>query len=124
MRHLSELQFAAVDGNGLRGRTCYAGLDLSSNIDVTALVLVFPPEVEKDSFAVLCRFWIPEENMLERVRKDRVPYDVWVRQGFMTATPGNVIDYEFILAEVDELMQAYEVKEIARTLEDSAAENG
>lgn len=102
-----------VDAAGLRGRVCYGGLDLSSNVDVTALAMVFPPETEEEPYRALLRFWIPQENMLERVRKDRVPYDVWVRQGFMAATPGNVIDYGFILAEVDELMRAYDVREIA-----------
>lgn len=103
----------AVDAAGLRGRTCYAGLDLSSNIDITALVLVFPPQADGDDYAVLCRFWIPEDNMHERTHRDRVPYEAWVRQGFVTATPGNVIDYEWILAQVDEDMQAYDLKEIA-----------
>jgi phage terminase large subunit-like protein len=103
----------AVDADGLRGRTCYGGLDLSSTTDVTALVYVFPPQTDEDDYQVLCRFFIPEESMHERVRRDRVPYDAWVRQGFITATPGNVIDYEWILAQVDEDMQAYDVKQIA-----------
>jgi phage terminase large subunit-like protein len=103
----------AVDANGLRGRTCYGGLDLSSNTDVSALVLVFPPETEQDAYQVLCRFWIPEDNMHERTHKDRVPYEAWVRQGYVEATPGNVIDYEYVLAAVDEIMQAYDLREIA-----------
>jgi phage terminase large subunit-like protein len=103
----------AVDANGLRGRRCYGGLDLSSNTDITALVLVFPPETEEDAYQALCRFWIPEDNIYERSHKDRVPYEAWVRQGYIEATPGNVIDYEWILAQVDEDMQAYDVREIA-----------
>jgi len=103
----------AVDADGLRGRTCYAGLDLSSNVDISALVLVFPPQADDDLYQILCRFWIPEEAMIERARRDRVPYPVWVRQGFIKATPGNVIDYDFILAEIDELAQAYDIVEIA-----------
>jgi len=104
---------AMVDAEGLRGRTCYAGLDLSSNTDVSALDLVFPPQAEGDDYQVLCRFWIPEESMQERVHNDRVPYDAWVRQGYVTATPGNVIDYGYILAQIDEDMQAYDVQELA-----------
>lgn len=100
----------AVDPNGLRGRTCFGGLDLSSTTDVTALVLVFPPEVDGDDFQVLCRFWIPEENVEERVHRDKVPFDAWIRNGFVVATPGNVVDYDYVLAEVDELMQSYDVK--------------
>ncbi len=102
-----------VDPAGLRGRTCYAGLDLSSTTDVSALVLVFPPETDADGYQVLCRFFIPEEAMVERSRRDRVPYDAWVRQGYITATPGNVIDYGFILAQIDEDAQTFDLQEIA-----------
>ena len=103
----------AVDAEGLRGRTCYAGLDLSSNTDISALLLVFPPMGDGDDYQVLCRFWIPEEAMIERSRRDRVPYDVWVRQGYITATPGNVIDYAWILHQIDEDAQAYDIQELA-----------
>lgn len=103
----------AVDAEGLRGRTCYGGLDLSSNVDVSAWVLVFPPQGEDGIYQILCRFWIPEEAMVERSRRDRVPYDVWVRQGFIQATPGNVIDYRFILAQIDQDMRTYDVHELA-----------
>jgi len=102
-----------VPEDGLRGRTCYMGLDLSSTTDISALVLVFPPEGADDPFSVVCRFWIPEESMRERSNRDRVPYDVWVRQGYMMATPGNVIDYDFILAEIDDLAQRYDIGELA-----------
>ena len=102
-----------VDPEGLRGRTCYGGLDLSSTTDVSALVWVFPPEAEGEGYQVLCRFFIPEESMRERSRRDRVPYEAWVRQGLMTATPGNVIDYSYILAQVDEDAQRYDIGEIA-----------
>lgn len=103
----------AVDAEGLRGRTCYGGLDLSSTTDISALVLVFPPTVEGDPYQVLCRFWIPEESMRLRSRRDGVHYDVWTRQGLIATTPGNVIDYDFILAEVDDLAQKYDIGEIA-----------
>lgn len=103
----------AVDADGLRGRKCYAGLDLSSTTDVSAWVLVFPPESPEDSYLVLPRFFIPQESMVERVRRDRVPYDAWVRNGYLTATHGNVIDYEFILAQVDADAQAYDIQEVA-----------
>lgn len=103
----------AVDAAGLRGRTCYGGLDLSSNIDISAFVMVFPPQSADDDYQVLCRFWIPEEAVIERSRKDRVPYDAWVRQGFIEATPGNVIDYDYILAQIDEDAQVYDLREVA-----------
>ncbi len=103
----------AVDQVGLKGRICYGGLDLSSNIDISAFVLVFPPQGEEDSYQVLCRFFIPEDAMHERTHRDRVPYEAWVRQAYITSTPGNAIDYDFILAQIDEDAQSYDLKEIA-----------
>lgn len=102
-----------IDLEVLRGRACYGGLDLSSTIDISAFVLVFPPEEKGEKFKVLCRFWIPEEAMKERSKRDRVPYDAWVREGFIEATPGDVIDYDFIVAEILELAERYDLKEIA-----------
>lgn len=103
----------AVDAEGLRGRTCYGGLDLSTTTDVSAFVLIFPPLAEGDPYQVLCRFWVPEDNMRVRSRRDRVPYDAWVRQGYISTTPGDVIDYDFIVAEIDDLAQRYDIQEIA-----------
>lgn len=103
----------AVSEDGLRGRQCFGGLDLSSTSDVTAFVLVFPPQTPEDPYQVLCRFWVPEETMRERTKRDRVLYETWVRQGYMMTTPGNVIDHDFIVSEIDELAQRYDIKEIA-----------
>lgn len=102
-----------VDPEGLRGRVCYGGLDLSSTTDISAFVLVFPPLVDDDPYQVLCRFWLPEESMHQRERRDQVPYSAWVRQGLIATTPGNVIDYDFIVAEIDDLAQRYDIAEIA-----------
>ena len=73
--------------------TPYGGLDLSSTTDITAFVLVFPPLDEEDKFYLLPYFWIPEETLDLRVRRDHVPYDVWERQGFLQTTEGNVVHY-------------------------------
>jgi len=64
----------------LEGRVCYGGLDLSSSTDITAFVLVFPPIDEDDKYYVLPYFWIPEDNIDLRVRRDHVPYDTWGKQ--------------------------------------------
>ncbi|HZU87208.1 MAG TPA: terminase TerL endonuclease subunit [Anaerolineaceae bacterium] len=103
----------SVDADGVRGRTCYAGLDLSSNTDISALVLVFPPESEDDLYQVLCRFFIPKDAIYERTHRDRVPYEAWVRQGYIHATSGNVIDYDFILSQLDQDAQTYDLREVA-----------
>lgn len=97
----------------LRGRPCYAGLDLSSNIDITSLGLVFPPLNEADLFWLLPFFWVPEARIWERSKRDRVPYDAWLRQGHIIATPGDVVDYDFIMATIDQESQVYDIREIA-----------
>lgn len=96
----------------LKGLECYAGLDLSSTTDLTALVLVFP-DYEAGTYSVLPHYWIPRDTMLEKEKKDRVPYSAWVRQGFITATDGNVIDYASIIQKLIEWRDQYEIKELA-----------
>lgn len=83
----------------------FAGLDLSSTTDISALVLLHP--YPDGTYDVEPYFWIPEANILERERRDRVPYREWVAQGLVTATPGNLIDYEFIRAKILELKDRY-----------------
>lgn len=97
----------------LRGRRGILGLDLSSTRDLTALVGVF--EDPNGSYDVLARFWLPGDNLAERVKRDRAPYDVWVREGFLTLTAGNVVDYDFILAEILALpeREGIEIVEVA-----------
>ncbi|AND85572.1 terminase large subunit [Clostridium tyrobutyricum] len=97
----------------LKGRECYGGLDLSSTNDITAFVLVFPQITEDDKYYVLPFFWIPEDNLKLRVKRDHVPYDVWKKQGFLETTEGNVIHYGFIENFIDELGTKFNIKEIA-----------
>lgn len=104
---------SAVEASSLRGRRCYGGLDLSSSIDITAWILVFPPVEKDEPYKVLCRFFVPEDNMRERSRKDRVPYEVWCREGFITSTPGNVIDYAWIIAQIERDAKEFDLQEIA-----------
>lgn len=102
-----------VNPEKLRGRECYAGLDLSSTNDITAFVLIFPPTPTDDKYYVLPYFWIPEDNLKLRVRRDHVPYDVWEKQGFIRTTEGNVIHYGFIESFIEELGKKFNIKEIA-----------
>ena len=101
-----------IDLEALKGRECWGGLDLASTADITALVLDFP---EPDGSHIwLPFFWVPEENVEERIRKDRVPYDAWIRDGLLLTTPGNVIDYAFIRAYInDTLATQYHIRELA-----------
>lgn len=100
-----------VDTEHLSGKTCYAGLDLSSTTDLTALSLVFPDG--DGSYDVLMHFWIPGDSAVERERRDRVPYRMWRDEGYITFTPGNVIDYKYILETLKQYRQKYDIKEIA-----------
>jgi len=98
----------------LAGRSCFAGLDLSTKIDVTALALVFPPTEDGGAWDLLFRFWVPEEMVAERTRLHRLPdYRAWVQGGHLITTPGNVIDYQAIRAEVARLARQYSIVEIA-----------
>ena len=95
----------------LEGRPCYAGLDLSTTQDITALTLYFPDE--DGGGDVLSYFWLPEETVRLRARRDRVPYDVWARDGYIEVTEGNVVDYDVVRAEINALGERYELREIA-----------
>ena len=103
----------SVHPEDLEGRVCYGGLDLSSTTDITAFVLVFPPEDEEDKYYVLPYFWIPEDNIDLRVRRDHVPYDVWHQQGFLETTEGNVVHYGYIEKFIEKLGETYNIREIA-----------
>lgn len=80
----------------LAGQPCFAGVDLSQTTDLTAVVKIFPPAGDRLAWTVVPRFYVPEANVANRVRRDRVPYDRWIKDGAMIATPGNVVDYGFI----------------------------
>ncbi|MBK8799617.1 MAG: terminase large subunit [Anaerolineales bacterium] len=97
----------------LAGRACYGGLDLASTTDIAAFVLAFPPVEDGEPLWLLPSFWIPEDNMRERSLRDRVPYDGWVRDGLVMATPGNVIDYGAIEAHINALREIYDIREVA-----------
>lgn len=101
-----------IDEKKLYGRPCYGGLDLSSKIDMTAFVLLFPPDDINKKWIVLPRFWVPEDKVRERYETDKVPYPEWVQEGYLLTTPGNVIDYDFIEHEIITLRDRYDIQEI------------
>lgn len=102
-----------VSEDDLEGRICYGGLDLSSTTDITAFVLVFPPLDEEDKYYILPYFWIPEETIDLRVRRDHVPYDLWERQGTLMTTEGNVVHYGYIEKFIERLGEKFNIREIA-----------
>jgi phage terminase large subunit-like protein len=91
----------------LEGLTVWAGLDLSSVNDLTALVLV------SNNGDVHSRFWLPEEGLAEKSRNDRVPYDLWAKDGYLLTTPGRSIEYEFIAHELRHIFNICNVKSLA-----------
>jgi phage terminase large subunit-like protein len=95
----------------LKGRQCYMGVDLANISDVAGSLMVFPP-ADGLPLALLCRFWVPADTVETRSKRDRVPYDKWVREGAMTATPGNVIDYAFIRERILADLEAFRVVKV------------
>lgn len=96
----------------LAGKLAYGGLDLASRIDLASFVLLFPPQDGDNNWYVLPYFWVPEASIVERARRDRVPYDAWVRQGFIRSTPGEVIDYQAVRADILRICEKYRIYRI------------
>ena len=97
----------------LKGKLCFAGVDLAPKIDTSALVLVFPPLTSEEKWRVLEYFWVPEDNIQDRVRRDHVPYDIWAKDGFLETTPGNMTDVRYIAEQITAINALYDLKEIA-----------
>jgi len=94
----------------LVGKYCYAGLDLSSTTDLTAIALLFPPQKGLSEWRCIFKAFIPLENMKERVKRDKVPYDDWVKQGYLTATEGDAVDYETVQLQIESYSKQYKIK--------------
>ena len=94
----------------LTGRPCFIGMDLSTTTDLTALVAVCPGD---EGFDVRAHFFVPQEAIRTRSLRDRVPYEQWAREGYITPTPGNVVDYDAVRATLREWATIYDVREIA-----------
>jgi phage terminase large subunit-like protein len=102
-----------IDLESLKNQPCFGGLDLSTTMDLSAFVLLFPPYGDRSKWVVLPHFFIPGDNIGKRCQRDRVPYDAWQRVGMLTATPGNVIDYDAVRLKIIELSETYDIREIS-----------
>lgn len=99
------------DAESLAGLTCYAGLDLSSRTDLTAFVIFGR---DTNGMAHVHTFaWTPQEGLLDRAKRDRVPYDVWVKQGHLRTTPGHTVDYDYVAQEIGEIVADLDVAAIS-----------
>ncbi len=94
----------------LRGLPVFGGLDLSEVSDLTALVLVAPVS---GVWHVRPTFWLPGDGLAEKARADRVPYDIWAREGALQTTPGRTVDYAFVADHLAALFDRYDVRKIA-----------
>lgn len=94
----------------LKGCTCWGGLDLSNTNDITAFALVFN---ENGKYQVLPFFWIPEESLAEKIKQSNASFGAWVDAGYVTVTPGNVTDYDYIEADILKICEIYDVRSIA-----------
>lgn len=102
-----------IDPQSLIGKECFGGLDLSSSTDLSAFVLVFPNVPSTGIYTVVPYFWIPGDNIEQREHRDNVLYSRWIKDGLITATPGNVIDQAFIKHRILDCKGKYDIKEIA-----------
>lgn len=99
-----------VDESMLAGKECFAGFDLAANKDVAGYALLFPWD---DKYVVLPRLFIPKDNAYKRERQDRVPYTTWANDGYLTMTPGNVIDFSYIKKSFWDDCSKFKIRECA-----------
>lgn len=96
----------------LIGKTCFAGVDLSSTADLSAVVLFFPEQFGLEAPAILSWFYKPEAYIRAHGERDRLPYAAWRNMGALTATPGNVVDYDFIRSDLVRNCERYDIRRI------------
>jgi len=97
----------------MKGRRAWLGIDLSSTTDLSAVVALVADPDEPGQFDIVPFFFVPEERIELRSRRDRVPYQLWRDQGFLIATEGDVVDYDVIREKVRELGEILDVQDIA-----------
>lgn len=94
----------------LKGCRCWGGLDLANVLDITAFVRVFEYE---DKLAIVPKFWIPEDKLQEKIAKENVSFAEWVQKGYITVTPGNVTDYDYVERDILDLCESDDVISVA-----------
>lgn len=96
----------------MKGHKTFGAIDVSSTQDITALTWLFPPVNEGESFRLACRFWVPEESLEARVKRDRVPYDRWRDIGALETTPGNYVDQGYVQKAVLDGFEDFDVQAV------------
>ena len=100
------------DEESLLQRQCFGGLDLASTTDLASFCLIFPPVHDGDPYETLIWFWLPADNMRERVLRDQVKYDQWAEAGFLKLSSGNVIDYGSIKGQILASREKFDLRQI------------
>ena len=103
----SACNISEIDLKKLEGRDCFAGLDLASVRDISALVLIFPDD--DNNFDIVPFLFVPEAKVEQRIGGDGVDYRTWVDQNFIIMTEGNVQDYNFIQSKYVELSEKFNI---------------
>lgn len=101
-----------VDEAALAGRKCYGGLDLSAVSDLSAWVMVFPQDDDPEVLDVVARFWCPEAQLTDEGNRYREQYQAWAREGFLSVTAGDAIDYQFIKKQVLEDAATFQIVDV------------
>ena len=103
---------ATFNLDDLSGMYFFGGVDLSETTDLTCATAAFPvndPDTDEPKLIVHQMYWIPEDTLREHIEKDKVPYDVWIRDGWVRTCPGNVIDQKAVVSWFQELQGTYNV---------------
>ncbi len=114
----------------LHGKRCFGGLDLSSTTDLTAFVLVFPPQEGLDTWIAIFRAWTPDQDIESREKHDHAPYRDWARAGFLTICEGDMIDYPDVITAIVDAQKAYDLRllgvdpYLSRTITAQLQDNG
>lgn len=97
----------------MRGRKAYCGVDLSSVKDITAVVLVFPPEEPGERWVIIPWMWVPKKTVDLQSGNGKNHYETWVKHGALTQTAGNQVDYDYVEQVLLEVFEQYDVEMIA-----------
>ena len=115
----------------LEHESCFVGIDLASKIDLCVLSAVFPPRPGRPKFHLIQRIWTPADTLKERAHRDRAPYDVWVEQGRLSATPGTRIDHQVVREALKWMRERYDIERVGfdpwhadRLIDDLVQEDG
>lgn len=98
--------------DSLTKERCYVGLDLASNLDLCAMVGVFPPSPAHDDWRLVRRVWTPADTLRDRSRADRAPYDLWASQGVLLTTPGTHVDHDVIRKELVDWRKRFQIMQV------------